>query len=181
MLKDVIIFPTDTVYGIGASLYDTKSIEEIYSIKGRDFNKQIAVLCSSIEQIEKFAVVTKDVYALAEAFWPGSLTLILKTNEKYFEFSGERTIGVRIPNHKKALKLINKYGPLKTTSINQSGKEPLNDYYEIKQKYGDLVKKVYNNKEEISKVSSTVISLVDNLVLLRQGDISLDEILKSLS
>lgn len=176
MLNKVIVFPTDTVYGVGASIYDKKSISKIYEIKGRDFNKPIAVLCSSIKQMEEFAVITDEARKIGEAFWPGGLTLILKTNEKYFNFSGEKTIGVRIPNHKLALNLISEYGPLKTTSINKSGEEPLNDYEIIKNVYGNVIDDIYENNEKISRISSTVIDLTNNLNIIRLGDITIEMI-----
>lgn len=181
MLKKVLIFPTDTVYGIGASIYDKESIKKIYEIKGRDFNKPLAVLCSSIEQVNEFAVLTKQAKVIAEGFWPGGLTLILKTNKKYYDLTKEETIGVRMPNHKLALSLLDKYGPLKTTSVNTSGEEPLNDYEIIYEKYHDVVSDIYQNNESLTKLSSTVIDLTsDNYQILREGHITREDILKVL-
>lgn len=177
MKNKLYIFPTDTVYGIGAKLYDKSAIDEIYNIKGRDFNKPISVLCSNIEQIKEFAIMTNDALIIANNFWPGALTIILKTNDKYYSITKEETIGVRIPNHKKALKLINELGPLKTTSINKSGEEPLNDYNSIYERYNKENIHIYKNDEEISKVSSTVIDLTNNLKVIREGDIKLNDIL----
>lgn len=172
MLKEVIIFPTDTVYGIGASIYDMESINRIYDIKGRNFNKPLAVLCYDIKQIEEFAVITSKDRLLANRFWPGGLTLILKTNQKYFDLTKELTIGVRIPNHKLALELLKKYGPMKTTSVNDSGEEPFNDYETINERYKNIVKDIYENNEEIQKVSSTVIDTLNNYNVLREGNIT---------
>jgi len=179
-MKELIIFPTDTVYGIGASLYDLDNIKKIYEIKGRSFNKQLPVLCSSIEQIEKFAVFDESALKLAKAFWPGGLTLILKSKEEYYQFSGEETIGVRIPNHKLALELLEKFGPLKTTSINDSGDAPLNDYETIYKKYNNKVSYIYKNNEESLGLSSTIINLVGEVKVLRLGSITLEEINESL-
>lgn len=175
-MSKVIVFPTDTVYGIGTPLYDNEGIIRIYEIKGRSLSKQLPVLCSSLDQINKFAVFDERLEIIANKFWPGALTVVLKTKKEYFDFSGEETIAVRIPNHKLALSIINEFGPLKTTSINQSGFPPLNDYYEIKEKYNDQVDYIYQNNEDSIGVSSTIISLVDEIELLRQGSISLDEI-----
>lgn len=179
-MNKLIIFPTDTVYGIGACLYDKENINKIYEIKGRDFNKQIPVLCSTIEQIETFAVVNDNLRKLAKAFWPGALTIVLESNNDYYNFSGEKTIAIRIPNHKETLKLLEKYGPLKTTSINKSGEPPLNDYKVIYERYNDVVDHIYMNNEEMILVASTIISLVDEVKLLRTGSISYEDILKSL-
>lgn len=180
MNDNIFIFPTDTVYGIGCRLYDSEAIKSIYEIKGRDFNKPISVLCSSINQIEEFAEVTIEARLIGKKFWPGGLTLILNTKEGYYKKTNEKTIGVRIPNHKFALKLIDELGPLKTTSINRSGEEPLNDFDVIKAVYGNKITNIYENSEEISRVSSTVVDLTNGVNVLRTGDISLNDILNIL-
>lgn len=181
MLKEVIIFPTDTVYGIGASIYDKESINKIYDIKGRDFNKPLAVLVSSLEDISKFALYDERLKLISEAFWPGALTVILNTTLEYKKFSNYETIGVRIPNHHKALSLIKKYGPLKTTSVNNSGEEPLNDYNVIFSRYKNIVNNIYKNDMSLSKVSSTVVDLTSREIkVLREGEITLSDILKVL-
>lgn len=99
MKSNVIIFPTDTVYGIGASVYDQDGIRRIYEIKHRPLNKPLAVLCSSVEQIEEIAYLTDDARKLIKAFLPGALTIILRSKDKIKESMGLETIGVRIPNY----------------------------------------------------------------------------------
>ncbi|NLK12563.1 MAG: threonylcarbamoyl-AMP synthase, partial [Candidatus Phytoplasma sp.] len=98
----------------------------------------------------------------------------------YYEKTGEKTIGVRIPNHLTALKIIKKLGPMKTTSMNQSGEKELNDYQEIKDKYGHLLNKVYPNDQEILKIASTVVLITDEIKILREGSITKEMIVKSL-
>ncbi|MDY0277582.1 MAG: L-threonylcarbamoyladenylate synthase [Acholeplasma sp.] len=180
MQNEVIIFPTDTVYGIGAGLYDEEGIKRIYKIKGRDFNKPLAVLCANLEQIETFAIVDKRVKLIAKLFWPGGLTLILKTNDSYFNKTKEKTIGVRIPKHKFAQRLLIDRGPMKTTSVNTSGEEPLNDYGVIYKKYHNVVNYIYENDEDIDGVSSTVIDLTEELKVIREGNIKIEDILNCL-
>lgn len=183
-MDKIIIFPTDTVYGIGTGINNLDGIKKIYEIKGRDFTKPMAVLCANLDQVAEFAVLTREAKLLAKQFWPGGLTLILNTTDKYNKKTFEKTIGVRIPNHKQALNLLIKYGPLKTTSVNNSEEEPLNDYEIIKQRYENLVDEIYPNDEVISEHSSTVINLTNkDLYIIRQGSITIDEInevLKSL-
>lgn len=180
-MKKVIIFPTDTVYGIGTGFLNKAGIERIYKLKGRDFNKPMAILCSSLDQISAYAEVTIEAEKLAKAFWPGSLTLILNSNENYFRLTGEKTIGVRKPNHKTALDLIKMYGPLKTTSVNKTNEAPLNDYETIKLNYEKSVDKIYPNDYQSSEVSSTVVDLTKkDMVILRAGSISIEDIKKVL-
>ncbi len=177
-MKKVIIFPTDTVYGIGTAFLNKEGIERIYQIKGRDFNKPMAILCSSLDQVAQYAEVTDEAVKLAKAFWPGGLTLILNSNENYFKLTGEKTIGVRKPNHKTALDLIKMYGPLKTTSVNRSSEIPLNDYETIKLSYENLVDRIYPNDYASSEVSSTVVDLTKkDPVIIRAGSIDIEEIM----
>lgn len=177
----VIIFPTDTVYGIGTPIMDTEGIKKIYQIKGRSFDKPLALLAASIEAVEPYAIVTNAVRRLASAFWPGGLTLILKTQPDYEKATGEKTLGVRIPNHPLALELLEKYGPMKTTSVNQSGEAPINQYDEIKAKYNDQVDHIYENDQPILEVASTVLDLSNmKIKILRSGAISEKEIYKAL-
>ena len=73
----VIIFPTDTVYGIGTKIFDVEGIEKIYKIKNRPKDKPLACLCASLEQIKDIAEVTEDAEKLIKEFLPGALTIIL--------------------------------------------------------------------------------------------------------
>ena len=179
MLNKVVIFPTDTVYGIGASLYDAKSIERIYEIKHRDRSKPLAVLCANLSQIEEIAYVDEISRKLIKTFLPGPFTLILKIKENLKESFGFDTIGVRIPNYQKALEILEKYGPMATTSVNDSGEKEINDYNEIKEKYSSLVDEIYYSNEVMSKLPSTVVKIENNkAIVLREGAITKEEIEK---
>ena len=176
-MSKVIIFPTDTVYGIGASIYDKEGQERIYQIKHRSHDKPLAVLCASLEQIKEIAEVNKTAEALIKKFLPGALTLILPAKKDIEKIMGIPTIGVRIPNSKLALSILKKEGAMATTSVNESGEKPLDTYQEIKEAYGDLVEEIYDKTEESSHISSTVIDLTkEDLKLLREGSIKLEEI-----
>lgn len=107
------------------------------------------------------------------------MTLILKTTTSYFQKTGKISLGIRIPKHPLALKLLNKYGPLQTTSVNINGKPPLNDYNTIYQIYHQKVKLIYPNDCLISTVSSTIVDATNSkLVILRQGTITQAEVQK---
>jgi len=177
----VIIFPTDTVYGIGTKIFDVDGIKRIYEIKKRPESKPLACLCSNLSQIEDIAYVSNDAKKLINKFLPGPLTLILKAKEEVTNKIGYKTIGVRIPNNKIALDILNENGPMLTTSVNESGNVPLNEYDLIKKEYGNLVDKVYDTNTNSSNISSTVVSLLDDgIKVLRVGQISLEMILKEL-
>ena len=122
--EDVIVFPTDTVYGIGASIFSPKALDKIFEIKNRPTDKSLIVLCANKVQLEEIVgPLSVDVNKIIDAFLPGGLTLILKCYMPLPEeiTRGKQTIGVRIPDHPLALELLKEFGPLATTSANISG------------------------------------------------------------
>ena len=173
----VIIFPTDTVYGIGTKIFDTEGIKRIYDIKHRPLDKPLACLCASLEQIESIAVVSEAGRKLIKKFLPGPLTLILDSKPEVMEKIGYKTIGVRIPNSSLALDLLNDNGPMLTTSVNESGEVPFNEYDEIYDNYHDLVDMIYPSNLPSSNIASTVVLLSGNsFKILREGQISAESI-----
>ena len=176
-MSKVIIFPTDTVYGIGTPITDLEGIKRIYSIKKRPLDKPLACLCASIEQIEKIAIIDSFAVKLINEFLPGALTIILKTKPEVKSIIGYDTIGVRIPNNEIALEILKENGPMLTTSVNESGNAPLNEYDDICINYSSLVDKIYNTNSASSNISSTVVSIIDGRVtVLRVGEISIEKI-----
>ena len=176
----VIIFPTDTVYGIGTKIFDMEGIEKIYQIKKRPKDKPLACLCANLEQISDIAELNDDAIKLINEFLPGPLTLILKCKDIVYNKIGYKTIGVRIPNSKIALDILKENGPMLTTSVNDSGERPINEYELIVNKYDNIVDKIYPSNEKSSDVASTVVSLIENIKILREGQITLDMINKCL-
>ena len=179
---DVIIFPTDTVYGIGGKVNDIEALNKVYEIKRRPKDKRLAVLCSSVEDIKSIAIVNEKAEKLIDKYMPGALTIILKSRYEVRNDFVFETVGVRIPNHELALRILKENGPMATSSVNISGSEPLNDYVEIAREFSDKVLYVYPNVNIPSKVSSTVIDLSnDECILIREGDIKFSEIVKFLN
>lgn len=179
---DVIIFPTDTVYGIGAKITDIEALNKIYELKKRPKDKKLAVLCASVEDISKIAYLNENAYKLINHYMPGALTIVLKTKEELVSDFIFDTIAVRIPNHELALRILNENGPLATSSVNISGSAPLNDYIEIVKKFASDVTYVYPNALDCSKVSSTIVNLSNgSCELIREGSIKFSDILKVLN
>ena len=119
----VIIFPTDTVYGIGCNPYDTNAVKKIYEIKSREKIKSLPVLASSIEIVKQISIIDEFTEKIIKKYWPGPLTLILKLKDKNLKKSLnlEDKIAVRIPNSVCTLKLLNKCNLIVGTSANVSG------------------------------------------------------------
>ncbi len=168
----VIVFPTDTVYGIGTSWIDYEGIEKIYDLKKRDGRKPLAVLVYSFEQIKDYIeIVNEQTINLVNKYWPGAVTFIFKKKDS-FDYPLD-TIAFRVPNSKIALEILEKFGPLATTSVNLSGEEPINNVDDIKDKFANI-DYIITDKEEFSSVSSTIVDLTTKEIkIIRQGEIKI--------
>lgn len=175
---DLIIIPTDTVYGLAAKLYDLKALEKIYKLKGREQSKKIPLLISNVSQLKDICVTNKFSLELMKKYWPGALTIVLNTTKEFMEKTNDLTIAVRMPKHPVALKLIDTYGVLRVTSLNKSGEPPLNNLREIEKIFGPYVKDIYPHGQVAkSDVSSTVIDVTKSkFQVLREGDIKTAEL-----
>ncbi|MDR2867906.1 MAG: threonylcarbamoyl-AMP synthase [Acholeplasmatales bacterium] len=177
-----IAFPTDTVFGLGAKLYDLGALKQIYIAKKRPPDKRIACLFYSFDQIKNVAVVDGVIRAVIKEFLPGPLTIILKAKKKYFDCYGEDTVGVRIPNNKIAQKILKVNGPLKTTSVNKTDSQPLNTYKDIAEAYYECFDYIISDDGIYNNIglSSTVIDMTDshNPKLLREGPILFENVLE---
>ncbi len=172
-----IIFPTDTVYGLGC-IPEKNAINNLYLLKKRDKNKKIIALVSSIEKIKE---ITDEIdYKIVEKFMPGPLTIVCKSNNKFKNLIGE-TVGIRIPNNNFALDIIEKVGGIMmTTSANISGeKSPLN-LEDISPELLNKISYTFKSEKTLSGIPSTIISYLDGkYTLLRKGQIEFKDILKT--
>ncbi|MFW5888831.1 MAG: L-threonylcarbamoyladenylate synthase [Bacillota bacterium] len=170
--KKVIVFPTDTVYGIGCKYQDIESVKKIYDIKNRDYSKPMALLCYSIEQVKQIVAEEVKLDSDLTKHWPGKLTLIYKKNKNVSDIitANKDTVGVRIPNNAIALNLLKKHGPMVVTSLNESN-EPAITKFNDTLKYKDQVDYIIDGGD-LSNKPSTVYDTINKLVL-RQGDIEI--------
>jgi L-threonylcarbamoyladenylate synthase len=123
----IAIFPTETVYGLGTSAFAGEGIRRIYTLKGRRWNKPLALLVPTLESAAPLLEsIPKEALKLVDAFCPGPLTLVFKASALgKLVTGGLETIGVRIPDHPIALAILRAVGiPLATTSVNRSGEKP---------------------------------------------------------
>jgi L-threonylcarbamoyladenylate synthase len=119
----IVVFPTDTVYGIGCDPYNKKSVDRIYQIKGRSKTKPFPILAYSMDVASEIAEFDKDSKKIADRFWPGPLTLILKLRDKKLKKSLnlKEKIAIRVPNNQCLLDLLKNSKFLIGTSANLSG------------------------------------------------------------
>jgi L-threonylcarbamoyladenylate synthase len=181
----LIVYPTDTIYGLGCDPYNKKSVEKIFRIKKRLLNKALPILASDIRHVEKIMFLNDRGRKLADSFWPGPLTIIgiLKDNDiPKLITAGRQTVGMRIPNNIETLNLLKYCNFLVGTSANISNensciyaedvlKSPLAGYDAIV--IGDDDKP----KEPFSVKGSTIVDIsTSNLKIVREGVIKSETI-----
>lgn len=180
----LVAFPTDTVYGLAALPFDEESVRRLYVVKGRRHSKAIAVLFSRLEELEQLAATTiPEVTRLAEAFWPGPLTLIVPKHPELPEvLSPLPTLGVRIPDHAVALALLRRTGPLAVTSANRSGQKNALTAQDVFDQLEGRVHLILDGGRTPGGVPSTVIDLSDSQIsILREGPIGEETIRAALN
>lgn len=175
---EAIVFPTDTLFGLGVSVQHAASPEVLYQIKHREKRKPIAWLVENIDALDAYGSdIPSYAYTLARAFWPGALTIIVRANNavpKAFQ-SQEGTIGIRMPNSKAALDLISALGcPIATTSANVSGGENVLSFADLDPHVLSQVSAAINDNEEKSGIASTIIDCTskNHPTILREGAIT---------
>src|SRR5512146_2167649 len=120
----LVAFPTDTVYGVGALAFEQDPVQSIYVAKDRPDDKAIPILLGDAGDLPKVALsLTDAAWRLAERFWPGPLTIVVKKQPALPEaVSASDTVGVRVPDHAVARALLRRAGPMAVTSANLSGR-----------------------------------------------------------
>ena len=177
----LVVFPTDTIYGLAADPWSGQAIQDIYTAKGRPQEKAIPVLIGSLPQLSLITQgLSARMLALATFFWPGPLTLVLPKKEGLpVELSQYATLAVRMPDNPFTLALLLQTGPLATTSANISGtSNPVNTRDVIRQLNG-RVDLILDGGSTPGNYASTVVDCTnDDLIILREGPISYDDLLK---
>ena len=175
----VVIFPTDTVYGVAANSLDETAIKKLFDLKERNDNKPICVLTSSVDKIKKIAYVRDEEQKIIDKYMPGALTIILDKKEIVSDVltSGLKTVGVRIPNNEIALRILDKLEyPLATTSANISGMEAAVKKEDLIKEFEGKVDIIIDGGITDLKVSSTIVKIKNNEIeVLRQGTIKITD------
>ena len=179
----VIVYPTDTVYGLGADAFNSTAVERIYEIKNRPKHRQFPLLIADVERLATLAEPIPEIaWFLARRFWPGGLTLVLpKTDSLPAYLVPGPTIAVRVPNHSVCLALIQHLGnPIIGTSANVSGQPAALTVEEVGQQLGEKIDFVINGGKCPGGKESTVVDVThESPIILRQGIIPSYEIDKA--
>jgi L-threonylcarbamoyladenylate synthase len=178
----LVAFPTDTVYGVGVLISNAPAIERIYAVKGRETTKAIPVLLGGMDQLEQVSPgVGEKALRLAQHFWPGPLTLVVpRRPELPQELSNLSTVGVRVPDHPGAIRLIQQSGPLATTSANRSGNQNPLTAQDVFEQLGGKIELILDGGKTPGGTPSTVVDCTGpEPVILRLGPLT-EEMIKSI-
>lgn len=179
---EVVAFPTETVYGLGAPIFSEKSIRKIFELKKRPLDNPLIAHISDLEQLERIVISRPESFSLlSDAFFPGPLTVILPAHPDVPKIAtaGLSTIGVRMPSHPLALELIAQLGePLVAPSANLSGTPSATTAEHVAHDFGDRLGYILDGGPCLVGVESTVVSLIDrdHPVIYRPGGVSKEQL-----
>ena len=179
---DVIVMPTDTVYGLAAQAENESAVQKIFKIKNRPKTMPLIIFVRSLEEAKKIAKFNELDIILAKNFWPGPLTLILDKKQKKI-YNGDKRlskIGIRIPKNKATLSLLNYVKkPLATTSANLHKEKNERNIERLKVLSNKYIKNAIFSKERMTFKESTLIATSSNEVkILRLGQINKSQLRK---
>jgi len=179
----IIVFPTETVYGIGANIYSSMAIKKIFEAKGRPNDNPLIVHINSIEMLYDLVVEVDEISKkLMDTFWPGPLTVILPKKKEISNLitANLDTVGIRMPSNPIALKIIETCGvPIAAPSANISGKPSGTNIEDIFSELNNKVDIIIDGGNTDIGLESTVVKVIDNTVhILRPGNVTKEDIEK---
>jgi L-threonylcarbamoyladenylate synthase len=181
--NELIAIPTETVYGLAGNAYDENAIKKIFILKKRPFYNPLIVHVKSATCIGDVAIeIPESALLLADKFWPGPLTLVLKKRPHISDLitAGKKTVAIRVPNHPVALGLLDKLDfPLAAPSANPFGSISPTNVEHVFNYFGNELNVILDGGECEKGIESTIIGFENNQpILYRHGSISIEEIEK---
>lgn len=179
---DIIAFPTETVFGLGADARNADAVEKIFALKNRPRTKPFAVMVHTIEQAQDIAVFDQRALTLAHTMWPGPLSLVLPLRDGHGiapnALAGNPTVALRMPSHPVALDLLRAFNaPLAAPSANPSGGLSATTALDIAREFGADGPSVLSDATKLIGIESTILDLSGDVArILRQGAVSRDQI-----
>lgn len=178
----VVVFPTDTIYGIGCDPYSDSAVERIFAIKGRDEKKPLPVLVCSMKDAEKIVSLGDTGKALAEKYWPGALTIVAPIIDHKISrrvTAGSNSLAVRVPANECVLTILRHCRYLVGTSANPSGGKPVKSAQEVLDSSLDGYDALLDGGP-VKGVESTIVDITGKPKILREGAIKSKEVLELL-
>jgi L-threonylcarbamoyladenylate synthase len=180
--SELIVLPTDTVYGVGAGAFDDEAVRCLYFVKRRSMEKGIPILLADISDLQKAAASVPPIAEdLIDRFWPGPLTLVLpKRKDLPSSISETESVAVRVPDHEVSRAIIRAAGGmLATTSANLSGLAPAQTAHDALNDLAGAVAVVVDDGPSGGAVASTVVDCTgDSIRILRPGPLKLIDLLE---
>lgn len=168
----VIIYPTDTTYGIGCDIFNPKGVKKIYQIKQRDARKPFSFICKDLTEVANYAQVSNFSFRILKRYLPGPYTFVLDATKAVPDSltTRQKTVGIRIPNNFISQLIVSELGhPLITTSANFSGEDVIQSPETIDSHLERMVDMVVDGGVSLGRESSIVSLLDDRIEILRQG------------
>ena len=175
----IIVYPTDTLYGLGASIFDQNAIHLIFQIKKRPYSLPLPVAVSNMKMLAQYVHITPLAQQVANQFLPGKLTVVCKKKPVIDDLitSGNKTVAIRIPQDNSALQIINKTGPIIATSANIHGQKTPKSISEIRKLFKPEDIEVYIDDGPRDSAPSTIVDVTGSQPkILREGSISIERI-----
>jgi L-threonylcarbamoyladenylate synthase len=178
---ELVAFPTETVYGLGANARDPAALRRLYEAKGRPASHPVIVHLDSVRYLPRWATdISAKAEMLAERFWPGPLTLVLRRDPDVSELltGGQDTIAIRVPSHPMALQLLTAFGGgIAAPSANRFGRLSPTRAEHVREELGDAVSVILDGGESTIGLESTIVALLEGPPrLLRPGAIRVDQL-----
>ncbi len=177
----VIVYPTETVYGLGANALDEQAISRVYQIKKRPLSMPIFMAISSLEMLELVAEIGDEDLALAGKLLPGPVSMLVRKKSIVPDIltAGSPLVGIRYPDHETALRIIDRAGPITSTSANRTGSPPPTSAEEVSAEIAGMVDLVVDGGKSRYQQPSTLLDLAKREII-RPGA-GLDRVLKAIS
>lgn len=170
------VLPTDTVYGLVARAHDQSAVQRLYDLKSRE-GKPGTLIAADTSQLAELGLKTRYLKAV-EQFWPGAVSVILPCSDPALQYlhQGKYSLAVRIPDQPELLRLLERTGPLLTSSANHPAEPTANTVDEARAYFGDKVDFYVDGGDLSGRAPSTVIRIVDDAIeVLREGAVKLQE------
>lgn len=175
----LVVYPTETVYGIGANPFDQVAIKKLFVAKKRPFDMALSVAVADKDMVEQIAIMSRPVEKLIDAFLPGPLTIITDKNPNVPDMvtAMSHKVGIRIPDNPVALELIKRTGPLVATSANLHSHPDATTVDEAVKDFGESVTTYLDDGTTCTGRPSTIVWISEGKIeIIRQGDISQKQI-----
>ncbi len=179
---EAVVYPTDTLYALGADIYNEGAVKKIFEIKRRPYSCPFSVAVANFDEIDKISYTNGLVKRVVKRFLPGPLTLILKKKDSVSSIvtGGLDKIAVRIPKNDVALDLLSRFGPLTATSANIHGKKTSYIIKDLKMQFSNEIS-LYLDDGRLSAKPSTIVDLTSKKpIIVRKGPVKKEEILEAI-